>query len=91
LLRSRNPTDASTVPLRAGFHHTAHCRAGQEIKMKALYILVPLLAALGGCSYYNTPPVAAVTPTYVTPPNTVVLGAPGTTTAPSTVIVQPNR
>lgn len=57
--------------------------------MKAIYILVPLFAALGGCSYYSSPPVA-VAPAYVTPPNTVVLGAPGTTT-PSTVIVQPNR
>jgi hypothetical protein len=27
----------------------------------------------------------------VQPPNTVVLGAPATTTTPSTVIVQPNR
>jgi hypothetical protein len=55
--------------------------------MKAFYILAPLLAALGGCAYYNTPPApVAVAPAYVAP-NTVVLGAPA---APS-VIVQPAR
>lgn len=57
--------------------------------MKAIFLLAPLFAVMSGCAYYNTPPVAATT--YVQPPNTVVLGAPGTTTAPSTVIVQPNR
>lgn len=58
--------------------------------MKALSILAPLIAALAGCSYYTTPPVA-VAPAYVTPaPNTVVLGAPPASTAPS-VIVQPSR
>ncbi len=58
--------------------------------MKAFYILAPLAAALAGCSYYNTPPVAVAPATYVAPtPNTVVLGAPAST-APS-VIVQPTR
>ena len=59
--------------------------------MRAFFILAPLVAALGGCAYYNTPPAApvAVAPAYVTPPNTVVLGAPAAT-APS-VIVQPAR
>lgn len=58
--------------------------------MKAFYILAPLVAALAGCSYYNTPPVA-VAPVVSPTPNTVVLGAPGSTTTPSTVIVQPAR
>jgi len=48
--------------------------------MKAYYLLAPLsLVALAGCAYesvYTTPaPTAYVAPTYVAPPNTVVLGA----------------
>ena len=51
--------------------------------MKAFYLIVPLGAALVGCSVYPpiaervyTPPATvAVSPTYVTPPNAVVLGA----------------
>lgn len=53
--------------------------------MKAYYLLAPLGAvALAGCTVYRpvayepvitTPAIVAVAPTYVAPPNTVVLGA----------------
>jgi hypothetical protein len=52
--------------------------------MKAYYLLAPLGAiALAGCTVYRpvayqpavTPSVAYVAPAYVSPPNTVVLGA----------------
>jgi hypothetical protein len=56
---------------------------GEESIMKAFFFLAPLAAAaLAGCSYYTTPapaPVAVVAPTYTTPPNAVVLGAPAAT------------
>jgi len=57
--------------------------------MKAFFVLVPLAAALAGCSYYTTPPVA-VAPAYVTPPNTVVLGAQPAPSNGTTVVV-PSR
>lgn len=54
--------------------------------MKAYYLLAPLgTIALAGCTVYRpvayepavitTPPTVAVTPAYVAPPNTAVLGA----------------
>jgi hypothetical protein len=52
--------------------------------MKAYYLLAPLGAALVGCSFhtpvavervYTPAPTVAVTPAYVAPPNTVVMGA----------------
>ena len=55
--------------------------------MKAYYLLAPLGAiALAGCTVYRPVEPVAVTPTYVTPPNTVVLGAgqaPATTIDPA--------
>jgi hypothetical protein len=57
--------------------------------MKAYYLLAPLGAiALAGCTVYRpvavepvVTPSVAVAPSYVTPPNTVVLGAGAVTTA----------
>ena len=48
--------------------------------MKALYLLAPLsVVALAGCAYesvYHTPaPAAYVSPAYVAPSSTIVLGA----------------
>lgn len=51
--------------------------------MKAYYLLAPLsVVALVGCTI-NPPPPVAVSPTYVTPPSTVVMGA-GPATAQDT-------
>ncbi len=57
--------------------------------MKAYYLLAPLAVSLVGCTVYRpvaydpvytTPAtVAVVSPTYVAPPNTVVMGAPAAT------------
>jgi hypothetical protein len=51
--------------------------------MKASYLLIPLTAvALAGCTVYRpvavatpTPVIVSSTPTFVSPPNTVILGA----------------
>lgn len=59
--------------------------------MKSLFVLATLTAALAGCSYYNTPPVAvAPVAPVVTQPNAVVLGAPAAAPSSTTVVV-PNR
>jgi hypothetical protein len=88
LRRSPNQTGLEAPAAAARFNHKGALLRHKELKMKAFSIVAPLLAVLAGCSYYNTPPVA-VAPAYVTPPNTVVLGAPAAP-APA-VIVQPSR
>jgi hypothetical protein len=61
----------------------AHSARGKGVNMKAYYLLAPLGLALAGCSVYPPQPVA-VERVYtqpatvaVTPPSTVVMGAPG--------------